>query len=59
VTGLADSNPDDYEPGPLGWHVIRGEHLLESLRRCQHGKEADLVFAELWANADREDVSGS
>ena len=38
----------------LGWHVISGELLLESLRRCEQGERADVVFAELWANAEHE-----
>ena len=48
--------PDD-RPVPLGWHVISGEHLLECLQRVENGEKADLVFAELWANAERERVS--
>lgn len=42
----------DDERDELGWHVIAGSHLLECLRRCQAGEDADLVFAELWANAE-------
>lgn len=45
------------EAAPLGWHVISGEHLLELLQRVEAGEKADLVFAELWANAEREDVA--
>lgn len=40
----------------LGWHVISGVHLLEALRRCAAEGNADAVFAELWANAEHEDV---
>lgn len=40
----------------LGWHVISGEHLLEVLRRAAEGENPDLVFAEIWANAEREDI---
>ena len=36
----------------LGWHVIHGSLLLDSLRRVEAGEKADLVFAELWANAE-------
>jgi hypothetical protein len=44
------------EPAPdLKWHVIPGELLLESLRRVEAGEKADLVFAELWANAIPDD----
>ena len=42
----------------LGWHVILGEELLEALRRVEKGEKADLVYAELWANADHEQVEG-
>lgn len=38
----------------LGWHVISGEDFLSALRRCESGEPADVVFAELWANAEHE-----
>lgn len=38
----------------LGWHVISGADLLAALRRCENGEDADLVFAEMWANARHE-----
>lgn len=38
----------------MGWHVISGEDLLASLRRCTAGEDADVVMAELWANADHD-----
>jgi hypothetical protein len=41
---------------PLGWHTISGEHLLATLRRVQAGEDPDLVYAELWANAEHERV---
>lgn len=43
----------------LGWHVISGEELLAALRRVEAGEKADLVFAELWANAAHELAGGS
>ena len=46
---------DDDERDPLGWHVIGGTHLLELFRRCAEGENPDLVFAEIWANAEHED----
>lgn len=46
----------DEEHDPLGWHVICGTDLLDAMRRCEHGETADLVYAEMWANADHEDV---
>lgn len=42
----------------LGWHVISGEHLLEALRRCAAGEDADMVSAELYANAEHERFEG-
>jgi len=44
----------DLEGKDLGWHVIPGSLFLASLRRVEEGEPADLVFAELWANADHE-----
>lgn len=43
----------------LGWHVIAGEDLLSALRRCAAGEDRDAVYAELWANADHEQVPGA
>jgi hypothetical protein len=40
----------------LGWHVISGEDLLDALRRVAAGEDADMVYAELWANAEHEHV---
>lgn len=59
VTGYWTHNDEPLPPCPspeLGWHVIAGTHLLECLRRCQAGEDADLVFAEIWANAEHEEV---
>jgi hypothetical protein len=47
----------DADEDALGWHTISGVHLLDCLRRCEHGEKADLVYAELWANADHEDFT--
>lgn len=44
--------PEEDERDELGWHVIAGYDLLSLLRRCTAGEDADLVFAELWANAE-------
>ena len=35
----------------LGLWLVRGEDLLQMLRRVQAGDDADLVFAECYANA--------
>ena len=42
----------------LGWHTISGGHLLDVMRRCYAGEDADLVYAELWANAEHERIEG-
>lgn len=52
-------NDDRIENVSLGWHTISGEHLLAALRRCSNGEDADLVYAELWANAHHEKVEDS
>jgi hypothetical protein len=41
---------------PLGWHVISGEQLLVMLRRVRDGEDPDMVYAEEYVNADREDA---
>lgn len=38
----------------LGWHVIHGSDLLAALHEVEQGEPADMVYAELWANADHE-----
>lgn len=35
----------------LGLWLVKGEDLLAMLRRVQSGDDADLVFAECYANA--------
>jgi hypothetical protein len=42
------------EEKDLGWHVISGLDLLYALRRVEQGEKADLVYMELWANAEHE-----
>lgn len=39
-------------PAPLGWWVIAGTELLDALRRAHNGEAPDLVYAELYANAE-------
>lgn len=41
---------------PLGWHVISGEDFLDALRRVAKGEDPDLVYMELFANAEHERV---
>lgn len=40
----------------LGWWSISGEALLDLLRRAHDGEDPDLLYAEEYANAEREDV---
>ena len=42
------------EPAPLGWWSISGEGLLDMMRRCANGEDPDHVYAEEYANSDRE-----
>lgn len=39
---------------PLGWWSISGDHLLAALRQAAMSGEADLVYAELYANSVHE-----
>ena len=41
----------------LGWWAISGEELLAALRRVEAGEKADLVYAEIYANSETEDVN--
>lgn len=34
--------------------VIKGEELLDALRRVQGGDDPDIVYAELYANSESE-----
>jgi hypothetical protein len=45
---------DQERPASLGWHTIPGELLLASLHRVARGEDPDLLYAELWANAEHE-----
>ena len=49
---------NDDEAPDLGWHVIGGDHLLELLQRCAGGEDPDMVFAEMWANAEHHHEEG-
>ena len=42
----------------LGWHVIHGDDLLASLRRVSAGEDPDIIYAELWANAEHDAANG-
>lgn len=41
---------------PLGWWVIKGEALLDALRRASDGEDPDVLYAELYANTRSENV---
>ena len=43
----------------LGWWSISGEALLETLQRAHAGEDPDLLYAELYANSDHEQVPGN
>lgn len=36
----------------LGWWIIHGDEILESLRAVANGENPDVVYAELYANCD-------
>jgi hypothetical protein len=42
----------------LPWCVVHGETFIDFLRRAHNGENPDLLFAEFYANSDREDVNG-
>ncbi len=47
----------DSEPKGLGWWAISGEALLEALKAVANGDDPDVVYAELYANSEREEAS--
>lgn len=40
------------------WWAISGEVLLDAMRRVAAGESPDLVYLELIANSDTEEVDG-
>ena len=36
----------------MGWWVISGEAFREAMQRAQVGEDADLLYAEYYANSD-------
>lgn len=38
----------------LGWWVVSGENLLDMLRRAAAGEDPDLIYAEEYANGERQ-----
>lgn len=40
----------------LGWWAISGDELLDMLRRAHAGENPDLIYAEEYANSEREEV---
>jgi len=55
MTDRAREHFDD-DPPPLGWWAIKGEALLELLRRAARGEDPDLLYAEAYANSDRSEM---
>lgn len=41
---------------PLGWWTIAGSELLAALERAHSGEDPGVVYAELYANSDHEQV---
>jgi hypothetical protein len=41
--------------GTDSWWSIHGETLMESLRRAHDGEDPDLIYAELYANSERDE----
>lgn len=39
----------------LGWWIIHGSNLLTALHMVAQGDDPDLVYAELYANAEIDD----
>jgi len=42
----------------LGWWVISGEHFMDALRRAANGEDPEILYTELYANSDVEQVEG-
>lgn len=42
----------------LGWWTIHGGDILAALRRAHNGEDPDLIYAEMYANSDHEQVEG-
>jgi diketogulonate reductase-like aldo/keto reductase len=40
------------EPEPLGWWTISGQVLLEMLQRAIDIGDADIAYAEMYANSE-------
>lgn len=40
---------------PEPWWSINGEVLLDALRRANQGENADLLYAELYANTESQE----
>jgi hypothetical protein len=50
------SEPDD-DYDPLCWWSISGTGLLHLLRRVADGEDPDMVYAEEYANGDRDIIT--
>lgn len=47
------------EPAPLGWWTMSGENLLDLLRRAHAGEDPGLLYAEEYANSERDYIPPS
>lgn len=45
-------------PGHDAWWVIHGEELAKALHRVKDGEDPDLIYTELFANSEHEEVEG-
>lgn len=49
----------DDERDELGWWTIAGSELIAALRRVGAGEDPDMVYIDLYANSDHENVEGN
>lgn len=40
----------------LGWWFIHGDEIIEALRQVANGESPDVVYAELYANCEVNEV---
>lgn len=50
---MDSDKPSEFTPDKTWW-VINGQELLNALKLCASGENPDIVYLELWANADTE-----
>lgn len=58
LAGFTDSDVPLTPPEPAeprGWWTLSGDAFIAALYAAHHGEHPELVYAELYANADHED----